>query len=278
MSIAWVIGAAVIGLFVGLVSGAIIIGRIIIGSHPTREEITAAQDRAFLLGTLRRELTNYMVRRDPDRFVALFEKSLIATEEIKKLGKSELRTQLTNFCEKHPMYTDFDLFGTRGHVLYEDAISWNSLEEIEEHYLDLVKFQNLQRALNDEWKSVGPANNQDDLAHLKKYAQEIKDTKLKQRIVEAIGIFYRFRDDYESDDGSLVLYENDVFQIRNVHHFAENRYGIYFKDTDEHVIYGFFIGDDIDEVYYGYYRSDEKYEAEERLDEHIEFDGPFSAS
>ena len=271
ISTAWAIGAGVFGVIIGAISCAVFISKKLNNSHPNRQKLNAANDRVQLLMTLRRELANYMVRRDPDRFLALYEKSNAIVDDVSQSDKSELKTQLASLCEKYPFYTDFDLFLSREHVLYEDAISWNSFEEIEGHYLDLVKFQALQSVLIEDWKLVGSATSQNDLEHLKKYVQEIKDTIFRQRIVNAIDVFYKSR----NDD---VKFENDVFQIRPVYHIAENRYGIYFKDTDEYGLYCFFVHDDPDKVSCSYYRSDEKYENEGCLDANIEFDGPLKVN
>src|SRR6516225_7332327 len=56
------------------------------------------------------------------------------------------------------------------------------------------------------------------------------------------------------------IYETNVFAAHYVHHFAENRYGFHFKDTDEFGLYGFFLADN-GKMYQHYYRSDQSFEA-----------------
>jgi hypothetical protein len=273
MSVAWVIGAALLGL----IAGALLRGR----SHPNTPDLSAvedrrsaAQDRALLLHTLRRELANYMVRRDPDRFLRLYQKAHDEATEINEADKTAQVAKLTVICDKYPYYTDLDLIMVREHVLYEDAVSWRSIEEIEAHYIDLVNFHALQRALNEDWETIATATSDSDLEHLEKYAQKIKDTKFKQRITDAVDVFYRFRDGYERIDDTPIIFENDVIQVQHAYHIAEFRYGIYFKDTDEYGLYSFFVDDDRDKTYYSYYRSDHKFENEGYLETLIEFDGP----
>ncbi len=282
MSVAWVIGAALIGLIAGVFLGAARVLKRQQVSHPTRQELDTAQERALLLTTFRRELANYMVRRDPDRFIELYEQAHTEARKISQLARQSenavLETQLATLCEKHPFYTDFDLFGTREHVLYEDGVSWKSIEDIEAHYLDLVRFHALQIALNEEWKMIGPATSRDDLKHLKEYVIKIKDTIFKKRIVDAVDVFYRAKSDYETIDGSPILYENDIFQVQHAYDVAEIRYGIYFKDTDEYGLYSFFVDDEKDKTYYSYYRSDGTFKTEEYLVDSIEFDGPFNVN
>ncbi len=281
INVGWVIGAALIGLIIGVFLGAARVLKTQHVSHPNRQELDTAQDRALLLMTFRRELANYMVRRDPDRFIELYNQAHNEAREISQLARqlenAALETQHTTLCEKHPIYNDFDLFGTREHVLYENAVNMKSLENIEAHYLDLVRFHALQIALDKDWKMIGPATSHGDLEHLKEYAQRIKDTKFKQRIIDAIDVFYRTRDSYEKIEDSPIIYENDSFQVQHAYDVASIRYGIHFKDTDEYGLYSFFVDDDRDKTYYSYYRSDEKYETEGWLEE-IEFDGPFNVN
>jgi hypothetical protein len=139
----WLAGAALVGLFVG----ASLRGRAPQNLQaPMLNELALnmASDRELMLFTFRRELANYMVRLDPVRFFQLYRKARSAEAAIGSADKAEREAQLTIITKKYPMYEDFDLVGTRGHVLYADALSMHSLEDIEEHYLNLVKFHALK--------------------------------------------------------------------------------------------------------------------------------------
>jgi 3-hydroxy-3-methylglutaryl CoA synthase len=52
--------------------------------------------------------------------------------------------------------------------------------------------------------------------------------------------------------------------VRCVPHFAEKRYGIHLKDTNEFGLYGYFVSDD-GRIYDGYYQSDQTFQQERYL-------------
>jgi hypothetical protein len=144
----WIAGAVLIGFFVGtsLCGRA---SRNFQASTLNELDLNMASDRELMLFTFRRELANYMVRADPDRFLRLYHKARAAEAAIGRADKAEREAQFTIITKKCPMYADFDLVATREHVLYADALSTYALEDIEDHYLNLVKFHALQRALNE---------------------------------------------------------------------------------------------------------------------------------
>jgi hypothetical protein len=165
------------------------------------------------------------------------------------------------------MYTDFDLVGTREHVLYADALRMYPVEDIEEHYLNLVKFHALQRALDPDWQFRGAATTASDLEHLQSYVQKINDTRFRQRLVAAVREFFAHRrGDPLTDPEGAVAYETDALAVYYVRHFAENRYGFHFKETDDFGLYSSFYDDDRDKTYESFYRSDRKLETETYLD------------
>jgi SAM-dependent methyltransferase len=150
-------------------------------------------------------------------------------------------------------------------VLYADALIISPLEDIEEHYLNLVRFHALQRVLDEGWKFRGDATSDRDLEHLQKYVEKIKDTKFRQRLLAAVDQFFTHRTDNRLSAEGPLAYETNALAVFYVHHFAENRYGFHFKDTDEFGLYGSFYDDSRDKTYQSLYRSDRKFEAEMRL-------------
>ena len=235
-----------------------------------------ASDRELMLATFRRELANYLVRLDPDRFLRIYRKAQAAEAAIGTADKAVREAELTIITNKYPMYTDFDFVGTREHVLYADSLSNYAIEDIEEHYLNLVKFQALQRALNPDWQFRSSATSDKDLEHLQEYARKIKDTKFKQRIDAAIAEFHAFNIDYRvsrlSPPGETpFVYETDVLAVCYVPHIMESRIGFHFKDTDEYALYSVFYADGRDEPYRSFYRSDANFEAENYI-EHLLID------
>ena len=160
-------------------------------------------------------------------------------------------------------------------MLYADALGMHTNEEIEEHYLNLVKFQALQRALNPDWEFRAPATSDGDREHLQEYARKIKDTRFRQRSVAAVNEFWARRSDArlsDTDQGPLA-YETNVLAVHRVPHFAENRFGFHFKDTNEYGLYGSFYDDDRDKTYESFYRSDRLFKSENHLD-HLHIDEP----
>ena len=82
----WLAGAALIGFFVGASRR---------GSSPQQAPIPneqalyMASDRELMLSTFRRELANYMVRLDPDRFLRLYHEARAAEAAIDSADKAE---------------------------------------------------------------------------------------------------------------------------------------------------------------------------------------------
>jgi hypothetical protein len=268
----WIGIASLLGLWVGLLLGAR--GGARAAQTLLKPEVSTlrqdmASDREFLLRTLRRELANYMVRFDPDRFLRLYRKAREADIEIGKADKKVQEAERTVITKKYRVYQDFDLVGTREHVLYADALNMNSMEEVEEHFLNIVKFHALQRALDEDWRSgwsAAPATSDSDLEHLEKYVREIKDTKFWQRLKAALGEFLGYERNTDPDHlKGPIAYETSVFAVYWARHFAETRYGFHFKDTNEFGLYGVFYDDD-SKKYEHFYRSDQNFEAEIDLD------------
>ncbi len=226
--------------------------------------------RELALSTLRRELANFMVHLDPDRFLRLYREARAADIAISDADKRTQTAQRAAICEKFPYYSEFDLVGTREHVLYADALSMYPLEDIEAHYLNMVKFHALQCALDEDWEVCGSATSDSDLEHLESYVQSIKDTKFMQRLRSAVAEFYSRRSDDHS--GERTSYETDFLAVYPVSHVAEIRWGFHFKDTNEYGLYGSFHHDD-GRIFESFFRSDKDFEAEEVLDD-LSIDGP----
>ena len=99
----------------------------------------------------------------------------------------------------------------------------------------------------------------EELAHLTKYIQRIEDTKLRLLIDRAMEFYYRVcRDDVRN-------FDNDFYSITSLPYFAENRYGVHLKRTNEFAIYSFFVFDD-GRTSDSSYRSDPTFEQEGFMD------------
>ena len=267
----WLAGAGLVGLIVGATIRGRLRQRLAAEEELYELRRSSAIDRKLALSTLRRELANFMVRLDPDRFLRLYREARATDIAISESDKPTQSVQFAAICEQFPYFHDFDLVGTREHVLYGDELSSQKLEDIEAHYLNMIKFHALQCALNEEWRNVFSATSDSDLEHLESYVRQIKDTKFKQRLKSAITEFYSRRGDRDSE--GEISYETDMLAVYHVYHVAEIRLGFHFKDTNEYGLYGSFYDDERHRKYESFYRSDKDFEAEKSLDD-LSMDDP----
>jgi hypothetical protein len=258
----WLAGVAIVGIVAGYFAGW---WAVVSAMRPSVQQLNRnlANDRNLALSVLRRELANWMFRYNADRYVRSYKKAHEAAKAIKAADRSDQRTQLAKLTEKYKFYMDFDLLSTREYVLYADALSGNTYDEIERHYTDIIEFQALQIAVDDNWSDIHPPTNDAELAHLEKYVLRFKDLQFKNRLKDAIREFRIC----QANGAREPFYETAVFRVRPVSHFAETRYGVHFKDTDEFGLYTVFNDDGRDKTYISFYRSDATFEKETMLDE-----------
>jgi hypothetical protein len=257
--------AALAGIFVGAFLWSRVT-QIVLAPELSQLRHNMALDRQLALRTLRRELANYMVRFDPDRYLRLYRDARAADIAIGKADKASQQAQLATIAKKYPFYEDFDLVSAREHVLYPDVLRTYSLEDIEAHYLSIVKFHALQCVLDRDWKR-NDATSDRDLEHLEKYVRQINDTKFLQRLKAALRDFRIHQHGSESRDLSgPIAYETDELAVYYVRHFAETRYGFHFKDTNEFGLRGLFFADS-GKFYESFFRSDPTFESETVIDD-----------
>jgi len=228
-------------------------------------------DRNNLLSAYRREIANVLVWRDPDRYLDFYRTLHTEVSTYKDWKIDALQAKHDELAKKYPQYADFDGFGTRLHVLYTDThYGWS--EDLAARFADITRFQAL--AFTSYWKSeatwLGGATSDDDLAHLTEYVLSIKDTKFALRLERAV-------DDYRAwceGKGGRPHWDSPIEEqtfdtytvtVRPISHFAENRYGVHFKDTNEFGLYTFYVFDD-GRISYSYYRTDAKFQSEHPLD------------
>lgn len=236
------------------------------GFHPgfpawSQSRSAQAHDRMNYLSVLRRELANFLIWHDPDRYVRLYSLVHAETEPVKDLAPESLRARLAGMCEKYPNYQDFDLIGTREYVLYGDTLT-GAFEEVEQRYRDIAMFQALMIARIKSWKYFRATDAQ-ELEHLKRYAKHVHDTKLQRRLEQAVREHYIW--EAGKDAGPDDHYESQDFSVCRVWHFAENRFGIEDKKMHQFGLYGFFVADD-GRIFKSYFRSDATFEREQHLD------------
>jgi hypothetical protein len=226
---------------------------------------TQAIDRANYLGTLRRELANILVWRDPQRYLQFYRKLHAEITSLVSWRHEEVDKRLTELRSRYQFYSDFDAMSTRDHVLYAEGYPFMSYDDLEARYKDIVMFAALSSISDPSWKAAASRHfvhttSDTDLAHLSEYVQKIEDTKFRlrlERITESGASLPSIAD-------NPLDFDNDAYSIKYLPHFAENRYGIHLKHTNEFGIYSFYISDD-GQVRRSYYRSDHTFELEQSL-------------
>ena len=198
----WLACAAIAGIIAGFFVG---FRTAITSMRPAIQELhrNSASDRNLVLSVLRRELANWMFRRDPDRYLRIYKKVHEAAKAISTTEGSEQRAELAKLTEQYKFYSDFDLLETREYVLYADALSINSYDEVELHYTDIIRFQALKIAVDKDWSEIYPhvhTTTEAELTHLEKYVQRFKDTRFKNRLKDTIREFYNYRANTKDKD------------------------------------------------------------------------------
>lgn len=255
--------------FVGL---SFLIGGYVIGVKMTSwvtkpvikdKDLSQAIDRGNYLQTLRRELANLLIWRDPRRYLKLFQQLSTELEGIKFWRLEEVQKRLSELYEKYPNYNDFDVIGSREYVLYPDGVCTLSYDELEARYRDIVMFVELSITSDPIWKSAywrglvfsfTDENHQEVTKHLSKYVESIEDTKLIFKIDQAMGDYYSRRD---PQTGTL---DNELYSVNPIDNLSpDNRYGIHIKNSNEFAIYSKFFYDD-ERTTCSHYRSDSNFE------------------
>jgi hypothetical protein len=219
-------------------------------------EHRVADDQANYLMILRRELANYVIRREPVRFINAYKKNHEDLKQYEKFSKAALIGEYTALCKRFKYFRDLDIVETRSHVLYEDAFEGMSVDDVLAHYWTICKFQRLKILLDAHWASFGVTSDQ-DLAHCEEYVTAITDAKFVVRLENAIKTYYGSRVAVFAD------FENDEISVRSLDSFLETRYGVGFKDTNEFGIWSVFYFDEVDKApLITYRRSDSSFTVE----------------
>lgn len=253
-----------VALVVGVFLGSKLVGFV---TSPVVKDLqkTQAIDRASYLFTLRRELANILIWRDPQRYVKLYQELCSEFNSFKSWRLEEINKRLSELTKEYPFYKDFDTIGSKEYVLYPDAVSWNSYEKLESNYRDIATFVALSLISNTSWQDAKFQIDfnftdeyvPDKLEHLLEYVERIEDTKLKMRIDQAM-------DSYRNMNESGLL-ESDFLTVRPLRSpTPDNRYSIHIKRTDEFAIYSVFYYDE-GGSHEEYYRSDSTFEKEQLL-------------
>ena len=112
----------------------------------------SAQDRDNILRTYIREISNHLVRVDPDRYYRTYAKALTEQNNQSKVDKKTRDAQLHLITEKFPTYDSFDFIGTRPYIIYADTLASFDCEDLEEHLINMVRFHAIKRVDDAEWR------------------------------------------------------------------------------------------------------------------------------
>ena len=250
--------ASLFSLIVGIWLGFKLYSKTVIPVLKEKEK-TQAIDRANYLMVLRRELANILVWRDPQRYISLHKKLTLDSQSLKSFRSEEIKKRLAELTTKYPFYVDFDVIGLREYVLYMDGI-WQSYDELESSYIDIVMFASLSFEGDPAWKSAADIGlihkfSIGDSTHLIEYVQMIEDTKLQLRINKAMEKYY-----YSSNSESRIL-DNDYYTVKMNYNNRSpaNEYTIHLKATNEFAVYESFTYDS-GKTSISFYRSDSTFE------------------
>jgi len=230
--------------------------------HHKHWQLTEAQGRARcdILSAYRKDMSNYLMTRDPMRFLDLHYKLKDELDFISGLSLKELNAQEQVLVSKYPLIEYFNAINTREFIICGDDPPVP--EDVERVYIDNVKLQHINYLLDKEtlingWDPPELADDPDYLDDLAEYAKRVADTKLKQALNLAYKEYtaYRRGTNFESSES----YQTDWFRVEEVYHVADHRWGFHFFKTNDFGLVTSFVDD---KEYVHFYRSDEKFEEE----------------
>lgn len=196
------------------------------------------------------QLGNELMMRDHHRFVSF--KESVGDELVHVAGSTlaEARKELMRIGERYPQVTDFQVFTGRLHLLHADSAAGWSTEDLETRFRDLAFWFALQPRFQPLWTRRLQLD-QEDRQHALKYAQQIDDGILEYRLKEAYAEYLFALPEHEDVTWPL---ETMRHRIVGVPHIAEDRIGVFIKDTGEYGMVSIFYGDE--KTFVSYMRSD----------------------
>lgn len=224
-----------------------------------------AADNALLMSVLSREIANELMERDAEKYKKNFERLYDKWNEIKAKDVKSQRAHSETISSKYSSFLDFDELGTKAHVLYADAFSWKSDEDLWELYESIRLYDALSCELDDDWRQSGTGIIEREVTHLREYCQKIRDTKLLAHLHKAREQLWLLENSKVLEEGADKgewLYETKDYKFKPIPHYCESRWGIYVKSMDMHGMWGVFY----DEVSYtSFYAATDKFD-EQHLD------------
>ncbi len=219
-----------------------------------------ANDR--YLEILRRELANIIARDNPDRMIALYQKAEAQESEMLNADKARIEAELEALTHEYPVYEDFDKIATKHFVPYSLEPAWGGREELSDAYLDISKFLIATRIRDGVSRQPVFPNN--DQKTFRRCMQELKDQTFTTALKNAIDSHHLARRVAEQLGSHIGDYEDQQIGVFRLPSYADVRYGIHLKRTDEYGVYSFFVHDS-GKVSSRYTRSDASFENETTL-------------
>jgi hypothetical protein len=208
------------------------------------------------LEVLRREIANLIVAVDPDLMVRCYERAWAFEREI---SENPVRAQAeeTALVAKFPLFSEFDLIGTRHFVPYDSGRAMLSDDDVVERYLEVSRMLVFMR-LRDEFKAKYPVHEEKEHSVLLNTMRREKDRRFRKRIEDAIVRFYAYRAGFQDASPSasgVTDFEDAEVVVCRLESLGDIQYGIVFKKTEEYGVYSFFVHDD-GHITHSYSRSD----------------------
>jgi hypothetical protein len=216
-----------------------------------------ANDR--YLEVLLRELANVIAHDNPNKMITLYRKARAQEREMLKADKARVQAELTALTHKYPVYEDFDKIGTKHYVPYSAKPLWGAEEELSDTYLDISKFLILARI--QDGRSYTAIFPDDDDKSFQRCMQELKDGTFRAALERAVDSYYLARRVAEQSGTQIQDYEDQKIGVFRLPSYADIRYGVHLKPTDEYGVYSFFVHDD-GKISSRYARSDATFENE----------------
>ena len=177
----WIIGTAflILGLVCGYLLGFKIFRDNLLTTNFKLERISKS-DRALIMRLLRRDIANYLMREDPDRFLELYKGAYQCSKSVGDLSEEKRVAMLKEITDEFPYYEDFDVIARRDYVIEIPRVFGHpSHQELENHFLTLVRYQELLTTLLPPWKNAHPISEEDfDVAE--EYVMEEKDRRVSR--------------------------------------------------------------------------------------------------
>jgi hypothetical protein len=217
------------------------------------------------LEVLRREIANLIAESDPELMIRCYEKVSAFEREI-TANRERAVAEEAALVAKFPMFSDFEMLGTRHFIPYRKAREMWSDDDLVERYREVSGMLVFMRR-RQEFSADIPVHDAREAEVLYRCMQREKDRRFRERVEAAIGRFYAYRAGLEKGDPSTFRvpdFEDAEVEVIHLPSIPDNEYGIAFKKTSEFAVYSFHVFDS-GKVSYSYYRSDATFKERKAL-------------